>query len=126
MRIPHSIHSHFFYRGFAAWRAENRVSIVLCPTNNTQTSTVYKLTGGPTGCLAEYCICIVLEHMQIPHSILGHFLDPRYVDSRYAELRLSGISRHASSLMDGVDLVGKSRIAISCCERSMPSETLNF
>jgi hypothetical protein len=27
------------------------------------------------GCLVEHCICIVLEHMWIPHSILGHFLD---------------------------------------------------
>jgi hypothetical protein len=42
---------------------------------------------------------------------------------RYPELRLSGISRHASSLMDGVDPVGKSWIAISCCERSMSSKT---
>jgi hypothetical protein len=75
MQIPHTILRHFLDHEFAAWRVGNRVSIVSCPTNSTQTSVIYKLTGGPTGCLVEHCIFIVLEHMRIPHSILGHFLD---------------------------------------------------
>jgi hypothetical protein len=44
--IPHSILSQFLDCGFSAWRAENWVSIVLCPTNSTQSSAIYKLTGG--------------------------------------------------------------------------------
>jgi hypothetical protein len=58
------------------------VSIVLSPTNNTQISATYKLTGGATGCLDEQCICIVLEHMLIPHSIDGHFLDHGFTARR--------------------------------------------
>jgi hypothetical protein len=69
MRIAYSILRHFFYRGFAAWRAEKILNIVLCPTNSTQISAIYKLTARPTGCLAEHCICTVLEHMQILRSL---------------------------------------------------------
>jgi hypothetical protein len=79
MWIPHSILRHFLDCGFAAWRDENRVFVVSCPTNSTQTSTIYKLIGEITGCLVEHCIFIVLEHMRIPHSILGHFLDRTFV-----------------------------------------------
>jgi hypothetical protein len=75
MRIPHSIISQFLDHRFAAWRAENKVSIVLFPTNSTQTSAIYKLIEGTMGCLVEHFSFIVLEHMWIPHSILGHFLD---------------------------------------------------
>ena len=75
MRIRVSIFRQFFDHGFAVWWVEKRVSIVPCPTNSTEISTTYKLTGVTTGCLAEHCICIVLEDMWIPHSILGHFLD---------------------------------------------------
>ena len=44
VRIPHSILSHFLDRGFLGWRAQNWASIVPCPTNNTQSSAIYKLT----------------------------------------------------------------------------------
>jgi hypothetical protein len=77
MRIPVSIFRQFFDRGFAVWRVEKRVSIVPCPTNSTEISATYKLTRVATGCLAEHCICFVLEHMRIPHSILGHFFGSR-------------------------------------------------
>ena len=59
-RIPHSILSHFLNCGFSARRAENWVSIVLCPTNSTQSSTIYKLTGRLAGWLAQHCTSIVL------------------------------------------------------------------
>jgi hypothetical protein len=31
------------------------------------------------GYLVEHCICIVLEHIWIPDSMLGHFLDHGFV-----------------------------------------------
>jgi hypothetical protein len=46
MQIPHFILGHFLDHGFTSWRAENEVSIVLCPTNSTYTSTIYKFTSG--------------------------------------------------------------------------------
>jgi hypothetical protein len=54
------IPSHFLDRGFSGWRAQNWASIVSCPTNSTQNSTLYKLTGGPAGWLAQHCTPIVL------------------------------------------------------------------
>jgi len=56
IKKSHPILRQFFYRGLAASRDEKRVSIVLCPTNSTQISTVYNLAGGPTGCFAEHYI----------------------------------------------------------------------
>ena len=47
---PHSILGHFLDRGFLGWQAQNWVSVVPCPTNSTQSSTIYKLTSG----LADY------------------------------------------------------------------------
>ena len=44
--LPHSILSHFFNHEFPGWKAQNCASIVLCPTNNTQSSAIYKLTAG--------------------------------------------------------------------------------
>jgi hypothetical protein len=49
----------FWIMGLQAWRAENRVSIVLCPTNTTHNSVIYKLTGGLVVCFIEHCIFIV-------------------------------------------------------------------
>jgi hypothetical protein len=56
IKKSHSRLRHFFYGRLAALRAEKRVSIVPSRTNSTQISIVYKLTGGPTGCLDEHCI----------------------------------------------------------------------
>jgi hypothetical protein len=47
-------------RGFSGGRAQNWASIVLCPTNSTQNSAIYKLTSGPAGWLAQHCTSIVL------------------------------------------------------------------
>jgi hypothetical protein len=52
--------SHILDRGFSGGRAENWVSIVLCPTNSTQNSTIYKLTSGPADWLTQHCTSIVL------------------------------------------------------------------
>jgi len=49
--------------------------------------------------------------------------NPRYADSRYAKFWFSGIFHHESSLMDDIDPVGKSRIAISCWKHSKSLET---
>jgi hypothetical protein len=77
MRILVSIFRQFFDYGFAVWRVKKRVSIVPCPINSIEISTTYKLTGVAIDWLAEHCICFVLEHMRIPHSILGHFFGSR-------------------------------------------------
>jgi hypothetical protein len=58
MQIPHSILTQFLDPGFAAWQAENRVSIVLSPTNSTQISAIYKLTAG----VAEMSLYIKYRH----------------------------------------------------------------
>ena len=41
-------------------RAQNWASIVLCPTNSTQSFAIYKLTGRIVGWLAQHCTFIVL------------------------------------------------------------------
>jgi len=72
MWIPHSILGHFLDHGFTTWQAENRVSIVLCPTNTTQTSVIYKLTEGLAGCSTEHYIFIV-PYQSRTNSIFSHF-----------------------------------------------------
>jgi hypothetical protein len=67
VRIPHSILRHFLDRGFSGWRAENWASIVLCPTNSTQTSAIYKFIGG----LRAGSLNIALLFSRVLHAALG-------------------------------------------------------
>jgi hypothetical protein len=45
-RSPHCILSQFLDRGFLSWRVQNWASDVSWPTNNTDSSTIYKIPGG--------------------------------------------------------------------------------
>jgi hypothetical protein len=57
-RIPYL--ATFLDHGFLGWRAKKWASIALCPTNSTQSSAIYKLTGGLAGWMAQHCNSIVL------------------------------------------------------------------
>ena len=67
VRIPHSILSHFLDRGFSGWQAQNWASIVLCPTNSTQTSVIYKLISK----LRAGSLNIALLFLCVLHAALG-------------------------------------------------------
>ena len=42
-QTPHSILMQFLDRGFSGWQAQNWASDVLCPTNSTDSSAIYKM-----------------------------------------------------------------------------------
>jgi hypothetical protein len=88
VRIPHSIPRHFLDRGFSGWRAQNWASIVLCPTNSTQNSALYKLTSGPAGWMAQHCTPIVLCHPNNSRSSAIYKLTDRTPGLAASRLRL--------------------------------------
>jgi hypothetical protein len=96
--LPHCILGHYFHRRFPARLAQHCASIVPRPTNNTQNSTIYKLTVRIRHCAMFHVTHFAVKSSETynltidpsrllsitcdpilkpdrPLSILGHFLE---------------------------------------------------